>query len=506
MVDRSDVVVVGGGFVGLTTAAALAEGGARVTVLEALEGPNPAFRGELIHPRGVRTLAALGLADAVVAAGGVRVRGFAVFGTADRNAETGERLPRPVVLPYGEASALGLALDHTCLVDALRRVVGGRSGVRVMRGARVNDVLTRSGRIVGVRVEGGAEHRGALVVAADGRQSRMRRLLGIGASIELVSHSAVLSVDEGVLAEAGHGHVFVDAPGPTLAYPCGHGRARMCIDVPLEAAKGVDRLRAYVRAHYVPGLPAPLRRAMEADLDGSGHIAGAANHAVTTDTCAVPGAALVGDAGGCSHPITAAGMTNGLHDASLLAACVARRGPTDEALLEYQRGRYRYIRTREAFTRALYAVLLGSTPGTRGLRDGLFAYWSGSARSRGVSTAVLSGDDERVATFVVEYLRVVGTASALAAASALSRGQIVAAGRDVGAVLAAGGEAMKIAFEKARSALALEHRASLTPTAAASALARGLDRRTGQRGTEDADDRAPDARVPVRGRDSVEQS
>ncbi|MCL2448859.1 MAG: hypothetical protein FWD17_07930, partial [Polyangiaceae bacterium] len=198
--------------------------------------------------------------------------------------------------------------------------------------------------------------------------------------------------------------------------------------------------------------------------------------------------------------------SNGMHDATILAASVARRGPTDDALLSYQRGRYRYIRTREAFTLALYDVLVGATPGTRSLRDGMLAYWAGSARARAASTAVLSGDDERVATFVVEYLRVVGTAAALAAGPRLSRGQILAAARHVGAVLSAGGDAMKIAFDKAWSALALERSSTLATVAATSALAGGLDRGAGERRAQDAHDGAPDARVAERRRDPVEQS
>ena len=464
MMERSDVVVVGGGFVGITAAVALADVGARVTVLEALDGPNPAFRGELIHPRGARALEALGLADDVVAAGGVRVRGFAAFGPPPSAASSPEgkpTTPRATLLPYPTASGRGLALDHALLVDALRRAAAARARIRIVRGARVREPVVEDGRAVGVRVEGGAEHRAALVVAADGRQSRMRKLLGIAAKVDLLSHSAALSIDENALVEEGYGHVFVDAPGPTLAYPCGHGRVRMCIDVPLEAAKGPERLKAYLRAHYLPALPTALRHAMAKALDEPGPLAGAANHAVTAEACAVRGAALVGDAGGCSHPITAAGMTNGLHDVTVLAASVARRGLTDDALLDYQRRRYRFIRTREAFTRALYDVLLGAAPGTRALRDGMFVYWGSSERSRAASMAVLCGDDDRLGTFAVEYLRVVATSAGLCVSSGLARRDLRVAGRGVGATLAAATDAMKVAVQKGQSSLALERSAAL---------------------------------------------
>ena len=59
----SDVLVVGGGFAGLSAAAALSAAGAKVTVLEAHQGSMAAFRGELLHSRGVRTLAEIGLGE-----------------------------------------------------------------------------------------------------------------------------------------------------------------------------------------------------------------------------------------------------------------------------------------------------------------------------------------------------------------------------------------------------------------------------------------------------------
>jgi 2-polyprenyl-6-methoxyphenol hydroxylase-like FAD-dependent oxidoreductase len=447
--ERSDVVVVGGGVVGLAAAAALDALGARVTVLEAHEGANPAFRGELVHPRGAHALAKLGLHEPLLDAGAARVRGFAVF-----DAPAPHRV-EPVLLPYSSRYGDGLALDHVELVDALRHEVARRARTRVVRGARVREVVVVQGRVVGVRTEGGAEHRAALVVAADGRHSRLRKILGVETQTELVSHSVAIALERDVLQVPGHGHVFVDSPGPTLAYPCGGGRVRMVIDVPLAAAKGQERLRAYLRDHCVARLPEPLATSMAEAMVRS-PLGGAANHAMYTSACAVRGAALIGDAGGCSHPITAAGMTNGMHDVATLAECVERRGLTDGALALYQRRRYRFIRGREAFTRALYDVLLGATPGTRGLRDGMFAYWRSAERARRTSIAVLCGDDERVGAFVAEYLRVVARSSWLCAGGAFAARRPGAAWSGLGALYAAAGEAMGVAVRSAGSALALE--------------------------------------------------
>lgn len=496
MTDRSDVVIVGGGFVGLAAAAALDEVGLRVTVLEACKGPNPAFRGELIHPRGVRTLSALRLLDPLLEAGGVRVHGFAVF--PPHCVDT-------IVLPYG--AGFGLALDHEMLVAAMSRGLASRPRVTIRRGARVEGLLLLGRRVAGVRLAGGEDHHAPLVVGADGRHSRVRRLLGVTTTTELLSYSVALALDHaaGALVQASHGHVFVDGPGPTLAYPCGHDRVRMCIDVPLGAAKGDRKLRALLREHYAPRLwPSDLRSAM---LDALDHnpLTGAANHAITTDACAAAGAVLVGDAGGCSHPITATGMTTGLHDVVTLAACIGRRGLGDDAFDAYQRGRYRFVRTREAFTHALYDVLRGASPGPAALREGMFAYWQSSARARTASMGVLCGDDERVTTFVLEYLRVVAKSGVRVGRglATLDGEHRRTAATHLGALLGAAGSALGVAAKKAASTLALERSVPFVPPG--SVLGGSLHVGSGERGAEDPDDGALNGRVPVHSRDAVEQ-
>jgi hypothetical protein len=82
----------------------------------------------------------------------------------------------------------------------------------------------------------------------------------------------------------------------------------MCIDVPLSAPRGKDGMRAFIEEHYTPCVPEPLRGAMLRSLRQH-PFEGCANHAIYTAACAARGAALVGDAGGCSHPLTATGMT-----------------------------------------------------------------------------------------------------------------------------------------------------------------------------------------------------
>lgn len=397
-----DVVVVGGGFAGLIGAAALAQRGARVRVLESAVGPAGAFRGELIHPSGVRGLRSLGLEAPLLACGGVEVAGFAVSPAPDQQA---------IVLPYAHRQGPGLGIDHKLMVKTLRAHLAQHPEIELVQGARVENVVRSGRRVVGVTTADGVEHRADLVVVADGRQSKLRGVLGFAAETRLLSYTITFAV-RGELPHARNGHVFPGAPGPILAYPFGDGLIRFCVDVPLGAARGRDAIVALLIEKYAPAVPAQLRESMIRSL-AEAPFEGCANHAITTEQCAAPGIVLVGDAGGCAHPLTASGMSNAMNDVMLLAGLVGTVGATEEALAEFQRRRYAFVRMRELFTDALYEVFRAHDEGSRALQTGIFAYWRRSARARRASMDILSGEEVRSSRFMVEYSRVFGV-SALA--------------------------------------------------------------------------------------------
>ncbi len=395
---RSDVIVVGGGFAGMSCAAALAMRGFKVTVLESHHGHDPRFRGELIHPRGVRALDSLGLKAPLLEAGGVPVRGFAV------SPKAGVDL---LLLPYVPSWGDGMGIDHHAMVRALRVAVGSRPGVSLRQGQPVSDVIDEDGRVVGVRLRNGEELRAKLVVAADGRQSRVRKALGLEPDQKLLSYTVVATVRGPKLPWRGFGHVFLGAPGPILAYPYGEDLIRLCIDVPVDAPKGREPMRRYVRENFADCVPQPLRDAMLESIEQD-PFEGCATHSVYTQACAVPGAVLIGDAGGCSHPLTATGMTAAMNDVLVLADEVGRRGLSEDALKSYQKRRYRFVRARELFTEALYEVFRAHDPGSEALKAGTFDYWRRSRRARDVSMGILSGESSHPRTFMTEYTRVMG--------------------------------------------------------------------------------------------------
>jgi squalene monooxygenase len=402
-----DVVIVGGGLTGASLACALADGKRRILVLEANQGRGSRFAGELIHPTGVSVLDQLGLLTPLKQAGGVEVGGFAV-GFAGRASMhlCYEDIPN--------ARVHGFAIEHHDMVRVLRNEAAARPGVELRQGVRVVDLERDGDRVVGVRTSAGELARADLTLVAEGRHSRLRQSLDTGESSRLVAYNAALLVENAILPEGRYGHIILGAPGPILAYPIalaedGRSRVRMCFDFPSlpEDGRGVDRIAAAIRTRYLPLVPEPLRSAAELALDRRKPDL-AACHAMVTRRCVGPGVALVGEAGGCSHPITAVGMTVCLTDVRILAEELSENRPLDKALARYQKRRYRFARSAELLADSLYQAFIADRDGTRAIREGIFRYWERSRRARSASLALLSGADVRLTSFLGEYWRVAG--------------------------------------------------------------------------------------------------
>jgi 2-polyprenyl-6-methoxyphenol hydroxylase-like FAD-dependent oxidoreductase len=411
-----DVIIVGGGLSGCAMATALADGRRKILVLEARAGRNPRFNGELIHPHGVDVLDERGFLEALHVAGGADVRGFAVV----------KSLHEPItVLPYDEipgSRPFGFAIDHHDLVDTLRKKMLEHSGIELRLGERVVDLVRDQERVVGVMTAKGPAL-APVVIACDGRHSKIRALIEMPEEARLLSFTAAALLEKCPLPQPGFGHIFLGAWGPILVYPINAENARTCIDLPSDMDKGKEAVVARIRADYAPHLPEGVRATLIAALDKD-DIEVAANYAIYTDECTVPGAALVGDSAGCSHPLTATGMTIALNDTHLLATALAGidlhdRAHVDRALASYQTARYRFVRAREILADALYEVFRGTDDGTRAIRAGIFQYWNDAAGNRSRSMALLSGHESSLPAFLREYVTV-----ATKSTSSVLRGEV----------------------------------------------------------------------------------
>jgi geranylgeranyl reductase family protein len=172
--DDADVIVVGAGPAGSTTAFYLAQAGLDVLMLEKSTFPREKVCGDGLTPRGVRALVAMGISVSEQD-GWVRNKGLRVIGAGKRL-----ELPWPELSSY---PGYGLVRPRTDLDQMLARRAQ-QAGARLLEGVTVTGPVLgeRTGRITGVVAkEAGGErtYRARVIVAADGNSSRLSVAMGL---------------------------------------------------------------------------------------------------------------------------------------------------------------------------------------------------------------------------------------------------------------------------------------------------------------------------------------
>lgn len=388
MSSAPDVAIIGGGPVGCVAALAFARRGAQVTLLEARPGTVRRLAGEWLHPRGVQVLERIGAGDLLATAG--RGRGLLVF-PEDRS--------DPIALDY-PAGSTSLCCEHGELVTALRQAAAAHPGVRFLAPARVTAITGDELRYEIAGRPGTSSLRAGLIVGADGRTSVARRALGLDASRHFYSAMAGLILEDGELPAEGYGHVLLSGPGPILAFRLGPRRIRVCVDVPL-GPEGRRPSAERLWQDYGPALPEPFRASFGRALR-TRPIAWNANQRCPRTDYGREGLALVGDAVGHFHPLTATGMTVGFLDAECLAA--------SGSVAEYRRLRSRDSYVPEVLALVFYDLLMQEDRGSRALLHGMYTIWRRAARERERAVALLSGGNLSPGTFGSAYLSAVDAA------------------------------------------------------------------------------------------------
>ena len=178
----ADVIVVGAGPAGATTAYHLARTGLDVLLLEKTAFPREKVCGDGLTPRAVKQLVAMGV-DTSEAAGWLQNKGLRIYGGGMRL-----ELPWP---DLAEFPSYGLVRKRTDFDETLARHAE-KAGARLRERTTVTGPVTdeATGRLVGVTAkpsrEAGADaapeevtYRAPLVIAADGNSSRLSVSVGL---------------------------------------------------------------------------------------------------------------------------------------------------------------------------------------------------------------------------------------------------------------------------------------------------------------------------------------
>ena len=380
--------MVGAGPVGCVAALACAGRGRRVLLLEANPGSSRRLAGEWLHPPAIQILRDLGVdvhASATYASG----LGFVVYPDDGSG---------PVVLPYGQGTK-GFSGEHGGLVATLREHCRQNGRIDYVESARAT-------RIDGQRLTyGGPDGERTVVaqqiVAASGRSSIAHDALGPRRSAGTYSRMAGLVLEDAELPFEGYGHVCLGGLGPLLAYRIDDRNVRMCIDVPLSLRMHEDK-EAVLYEAYAAALPASTRPAFR-DALRNRRIAWAANQIRPRVAFGRPGLALVGDAVGFHHPLTAQGMTLGFQDAVAFARA--------KSFGAYRRERLLLSRVPEMLAVSLYEVFADTSDEVVVIRRAIYDLWRSSALERRRTMRFLGCQDTSPVAFGSSFLKALMLAS-----------------------------------------------------------------------------------------------
>jgi menaquinone-9 beta-reductase len=186
--DEADVIVVGAGPAGSTTAFYLAQAGLHVLLLEKSRFPREKVCGDGLTPRAVKALAGMGI-DISERSGWLRNKGLRVIGAGHRM-----ELPWPELSSYPD---YGLVRPRTDFDETLARRAE-QAGALLLENTTVTGPVIddRTGKITGVTAEqssaaggsGGSTPRASraertyvarAIVAADGNSSRLSVAMGL---------------------------------------------------------------------------------------------------------------------------------------------------------------------------------------------------------------------------------------------------------------------------------------------------------------------------------------
>jgi len=311
---ESDVIILGGGLVGLTLAIALDAHGLGSIVIDPADPE--------------ATLAATfdGRASAVASAPWRMLQTIGVGARLDGKGCPIETIrvtdglgPQALMFEPGEDDgAVGIMFENRQLRIALRETALAASRITMLMPARAADVR-RDAAGVHVTLADGRKARGALLIGAEGRRSPTREAAGIRVASWRYNHAAIIGSVRHERAHGGVAHEIFYPAGPFAILPLtddagGHHRSAIVWTVKESDAPAMLGLGARAFAAEATKKMGGLLGALELASPLSSYPLGFHHAArITAERLA-----LVGDAAHGIHPIAGQGLNLGFRDVAAL--------------------------------------------------------------------------------------------------------------------------------------------------------------------------------------------
>jgi len=347
--ERADVIILGGGLVGLSLALALDRHGLAVIVVDPADPQTqiaPAYDGRAtaVSSSSWRMLETIGVAE--------RLEGKTCPIRAIRVSDGLK--PRGILFDGEVENPLGTMVENRLLRAALREAARDAERIQLLMPARPGETM-RDENGVRVALEDGRLLAAPLLVAAEGRNSPMREAASIPIARWAYDHVAIVATiaHERPHDETAYEIFYPDGPFailPMLAGDDGKHRSAIVWSVKARDAGAMLGLPERALAHEIEKRMGGFLGAVTLAGPRWNHPLGFHHAARITDRRL----ALVGDAAHGIHPIAGQGLNLGFRDAAALAEVLvegARHGLDlgDAQLL----GRYERWRSLDTFMVAM---------------------------------------------------------------------------------------------------------------------------------------------------------
>lgn len=310
------VLVVGGGPAGASTAWHLAKSGVDVMLVDRAAFPRDKPCGEYLSPEGSRILDAMGALRIVEQAGAAQLSGMRV------KTRSGAVIHGEFVASHGFRGFrdCGLALRRTVL-DKIVLDRARSAGVTVVENAKVEHVTkSHDGNCNGVVIRhDGALHEvsAPLIVGADGLRSVVARRLQLAHTSSIPRRYAIVAHFTGVQGMTSMGEIFASRGSFLGLCDVGEGVTNVGYVIPQKKGASLPAPPEVMLDEFIKAHPDLRDRFTSAELSGRVFVTGPfASHA---KRAWAPGAALVGDAADFFDPFTGEGMFAALRGGELLA-------------------------------------------------------------------------------------------------------------------------------------------------------------------------------------------